>query len=573
MTDNVLNFNVGVLGHVDSGKTSLSKALSTVASTACFDKNPQSKERGITLDLGFSSFTVDLPSTKKEVFKGYSSIQYTLVDCPGHASLIRTIIGGAQIIDLMMLVVDITKGMQTQTAECLIIGQITCSKMIVVLNKVDMIPAEKQGASIDKMKKRMLKTLETTKFADCPIVAVAARPGGPEAPDREAVGITELISTLMESTYLPVRSEDGPFIFSADHCFSIRGQGTVMTGTVLSGRTGINDTVEIPSLGMSKKVKSMQMFRKPVEKIKQGDRAGICVTQFDPTLLERGLVCSPGALVTVHSLIAFIRKIQYYKGAVSTKSKFHITLGHETVMGRLSMFGLLVENGSSSKLLKDFDNINLQDVAFDFSKDYVHQDELSADKEKVGQGVDRTVDTLQFALIELEKPVTCAANALLIGSRLDADVNTSSCRIAFYGRILVAMTDPKYKETILPELKVFKTKTREGLVERATDKYSVIAKNLFKKETNLAAFANFKVTLSTGEKGVIEGGFGQSGKVKIRIPEGLSDDIYQRYSSSGKKKGKNKEDEGGTNETKEGVKVCLSFKRYMYDLKKDMKQS
>ena len=91
----VLNFNVGVLGHVDSGKTSLSKALSTVASTASFDKNPQSKERGITLDLGFSSFTVDVRNeSKKTELAGYEKIQYTLVDCPGHASLIRTIIGG-----------------------------------------------------------------------------------------------------------------------------------------------------------------------------------------------------------------------------------------------------------------------------------------------------------------------------------------------------------------------------------------------------------------------------------------------------------------------------------------------
>jgi len=91
----VLNFNVGVLGHVDSGKTSLSKALSTVASTASFDKNPQSKERGITLDLGFSSFYVDIPEHLTGLDGGrYDTLQFTLVDCPGHASLIRTIIGG-----------------------------------------------------------------------------------------------------------------------------------------------------------------------------------------------------------------------------------------------------------------------------------------------------------------------------------------------------------------------------------------------------------------------------------------------------------------------------------------------
>lgn len=145
----VLNFNIGVLGHIDSGKTSLAKALSSTASTASFDKNPQSKERGITLDLGFSSFQVPIPEHLKQ--HGYDILQFTLVDCPGHASLIRTIIGGAQIIDMMMLVVDVTKGMQTQTAECLVIGEILCEKMVVVLNKVDLLKEEKRDVLIEKV--------------------------------------------------------------------------------------------------------------------------------------------------------------------------------------------------------------------------------------------------------------------------------------------------------------------------------------------------------------------------------------------------------------------------------------
>ncbi|MGH0114727.1 UNVERIFIED_CONTAM: hypothetical protein FKN15_043654 [Acipenser sinensis] len=163
-TSSTLNFNIGVLGHIDSGKTSLAKALSTTASTAAFDKNPQSKERGITLDLGFSSFTVDLPIHLKEQCgqAGYERLQVTLVDCPGHASLIRTIIGGAQIIDLMLLVVDVMKGVQTQTAECLVIGEMACPRMVVVLNKTDLLPAAKRQGAIDKMSKRLHKTLENT---------------------------------------------------------------------------------------------------------------------------------------------------------------------------------------------------------------------------------------------------------------------------------------------------------------------------------------------------------------------------------------------------------------------------
>ena len=97
---NMLNFNVGILGHVDSGKTALAKAVSTVASTASFDKNPQSQERGITLDLGFSSFCVDIPEHLKRDDDKLDTLQFTFVDCPGHASLIKTVIGGNAILSM-----------------------------------------------------------------------------------------------------------------------------------------------------------------------------------------------------------------------------------------------------------------------------------------------------------------------------------------------------------------------------------------------------------------------------------------------------------------------------------------
>ncbi|XP_063071281.1 selenocysteine-specific elongation factor [Engraulis encrasicolus] len=568
-----LNFNIGVLGHVDSGKTSLARALSSTASTAAFDKNPQSRERGITLDLGFSSFTVDLPQHLEDECRprGYENLQFTLVDCPGHASLIRTIIGGAQIIDLMVLVVDVVKGMQTQTAECLLIGQLTCSRMLVILNKTDLLPSSKRQSAIEKMTKRMHKTLENTRFKDCPVIAVAAKPGGPEAADtEEPQGITELVEVLKQQAFLPQRDASGPLLMAVDHCFSIRGQGTVMTGTILQGAVRINDTVEIPALKVTKKVKSMQMFRRPVSVAMQGDRLGVCVTQFDPKLLERGVVCSPGSLHTLHAAVISAHKIGYFRGTLASRSKFHISLGHETVMGRISFFGsadatVALDSGSGSGPGEEAECAD-----FSFEREYRHQDEYVS-------GPSEGRDPEQWALLEFEKPVTCSANCLVIGSRLDTDIHANTCRLAFHGRLLHGMEEKNYVETTLPRLLISKDKHREGTVERVTDDYTVIGRNLFKKETNLQLFVGLKVSLSTGESGVIEGGFGQSGKVKIRIPEGLKEETKQLL-SGGKKKGKGggKNDVAKEEEPKsdsQPVVIQLCFKRYIFDPKKRMVQS
>ncbi|XP_056885790.1 selenocysteine-specific elongation factor isoform X1 [Takifugu flavidus] len=565
-----LNFNVGVLGHVDSGKTSLARALSSTASTAAFDKNPQSRERGITLDLGFSSFTVDLPDHLRDSGgqKRYDSLQFTLVDCPGHASLIRTIIGGAQIIDLMMLVVDVVKGVQTQTAECLLIGELTCPCMVVVLNKTDLLPPNKRQSAIEKMTKRLHKTLENTRFKDCPVIAVAAKPGGPEAPDtEEPQGVPELIELLKKQTYLPKRDPGGDLLIAVDHCFSIRGQGTVMTGTVLQGSLAINDTVEIPALKVTKKIKSVQMFRKPVSSAMQGDRVGVCVTQFDPKLLERGVVCTPGSLRTLYAAVISARKISYFKGSLATRAKFHITMGHETVMAKVTFFGL-PPAGASENMSDTRPPPCSLETPFNFDREYFYQDEYLTSSGS---------DPEQWALLEFDRPVTCPSLCLVIGSKLDTDIHANACRLAFHGHLLHGFEDKGYAETSLPRLHIYKLKHKEGQVERVTDDYSVIGRNLFKKETNLQLFVGLKVTLSTGESGVIEGGFGQSGKFKIRVPEGLCLETRNLLTSTSKKKGKGGSKGGPANEEEpkhdsQPVSIQLSFKRYIFDPHKKMIQ-
>ncbi|XP_073087220.1 selenocysteine-specific elongation factor isoform X4 [Manis javanica] len=588
-----VNVNVGVLGHIDSGKTALARALSTTASTAAFDKQPQSRERGITLDLGFSCFSVPLPERLRsalpvspeapEAEPGGPLLQVTLVDCPGHASLIRTIIGGAQIIDLMMLVIDVTKGMQTQSAECLVIGQIACQKLVVVLNKIDLLAEGKRQATIDKMTKKMQKTLENTKFRGAPIIPVAAKPGGPEAPETEAPqGISELIELLTSQIFIPARDPSGPFLMSVDHCFSIKGQGTVMTGTILSGSISLGDSVEIPALKVVKKVKSMQMFHMPVTSAMQGDRLGICVTQFDPRLLERGLVCAPESLHTVHAALISVEKIPYFRGSLQTKAKFHITVGHETVMGRLMFF---------SPAPDCFDLEPVLD-SFDFSREYLFQEQYlcrdlapavtdsgEADK-KEAQAPGSRCPRQQWALMEFEKPVTCPRLCLVIGSRLDTDIHANTCRLAFHGVLLHGLEDKNYTESFLPRLKVYKLKHKQGLVERVMDDYSVIGRSLFKKETNIQLFVGLKVHLSTGELGTIDSAFGQSGKFKIHIPGGLSPETKKILTPTFRKRGRAgrgeaaKQEEGAEHsEPAQHVGLSLSFKRYVFDIHKHMVQS
>jgi selenocysteine-specific elongation factor len=199
-----------------------------------------------------------------------------------------------------------------------------------------------------------------------------------------------------------------------------------MTGTVLSGTVKIGDAVEIVGIPQEKKVKSIQMFKHAVPFASQGDRAAICVTNLDAKLIERGTVVTPGSIKAVSAAVALVRKVKYFQKECLSGSKIHITSGHATVLSTVTFFG--------SEELRDLARAavgkNIPDSTFDVRNDFLFDEELRGGGKNAGGPV------LQWALLLFETPVTCQDHSVIIGSRLDLDINTKACRIAFYGRIV-----------------------------------------------------------------------------------------------------------------------------------------
>mmetsp|Transcript_87983 Transcript_87983/g.137886 ORF Transcript_87983/g.137886 Transcript_87983/m.137886 type:complete len:669 (-) Transcript_87983:122-2128(-) len=649
------NVNIGILGHIDSGKTSLCRALSTVTSTAGLDKHPQSQERGITLDLGFSSFSADAPDHFKEA--GYDTLQFCLVDCPGHASLIRTVIGGAQIIDLCALVIDANKGIQTQTAECMVVAEILANQLVIILNKIDMIPAAKRAKTLVSIEKRLRQAFGKSKFSDS--LTFAFTSASPQD-GSDSIGIQELVEVLKGSLTVPKRDLAGPFMFSFDHAFAIKGQGTVLTGTVLSGAVKPGQNVEIPALGEAgkgKKVRSLQMFKQPVQLAGQGDRVAMCVPSLEAKELERGIVVDAKyGLPTLDACICVVNRLTYFKSEVKTKAKFHVSLGHQTVMANAYFFcpmrGRTVAESTESSTAETAERKKKAaesktpslamgcgalvaerqkkwPSSFDFNIDYLHMDDLfqhgapveyensdgdmvklaaaeelgklqfhlngelkreisalrydpnsgrlaDQDNSPLGSTVDSKgviplkdrdrilylldwlahesfvpglaqveEEPLAYALLIFEKPVLCPMGSLLIGSKLDFDIHSPNCRMAFFGRILASM-NPKD----LKALRLLKMKQKVGMLDRVDkqDSCLLICRDMFKADTDMSLFNGLKVSHeATGLEGILEGSYGQEGKFKVRFKQELPLSLDA--------KGNVKGDE----------QIALFFKKYDFD--------
>jgi selenocysteine-specific elongation factor len=504
----ILNINVGILGHIDSGKTSLAKRLSTVASTAAFDKNPQSKERGITLDLGFSAFYIRTPSFLKEKFpenerlNNSDYLQLTMVDCPGHASLIKTVIAGASIIDTIVLVIDAMKGIQTQTTECLILGEILADKIIVALNKSDMINTNEE---LDAKILKLRTAFGFTKFGkDLPVIPVSANPKN-ESPEylNYPKLIDELIMAIVTSINFDkkiVFQNKKDFLFSIDHCFNIKNKGTIVTGTILKGKVSVNDEIYFPELCEKKTVKEMQMFKKSIQKACQGDRVGMLIKNLDSTKIERSIACNDGYVSSIDGGLFLLKKVKFYKGEIKSNQKFYIIIGNQGVMAKCLFFN---KNSTLNKDIIDEKpslletSVNLKNL---YNSEFDNQDVLESK------------DFYTFAFLKFDQKMLIPPEMVALGSKIDFDVSHKSNRIAFYGKLIDTQSEDK--------LKIFKIKNKVGNILRMVDDKTAIVKSLFKKDSNVDDFIGKPVTITESEgkiEGVILSKFGQTGKVKVEF--------------------------------------------------------
>ncbi|MCR5099780.1 MAG: elongation factor Tu [Butyrivibrio sp.] len=289
--------NIGTIGHVDHGKTTLTAAITKVLSErvdgnsavdfANIDKAPEERERGITI----STAHVEYETTKRH---------YAHVDCPGHADYVKNMITGAAQMDGAILVVAATDGVMAQTREHILLArQVNVPYIIVFLNKCDMVDDDEL---IELVEMEVSEALEEYGFEGCPIIkgsALKALEGDQAWGDK----IMELMDTVDEYIPTPERDTDKPFLMPVEDVFTITGRGTVATGRVERGTLHLNDPLEI--LGIKEDVKNtvvtgIEMFRKILDEAQAGDNIGALLRGVNRDEVEKGQVLAKPGSVTCH---------------------------------------------------------------------------------------------------------------------------------------------------------------------------------------------------------------------------------------------------------------------------------
>ncbi len=291
--------NVGTIGHIDHGKTTLTAAITTILSKRGLatakkydeiDAAPEEKERGITINTAHVEY-----STAKR--------HYAHVDCPGHADYVKNMITGAAQMDGAILVVAATDGPMPQTKEHILLArQVGVPRMVVYMNKVDLVD-DPELLDLVEMEIRDLLTFYGFDGANTPIIKGSAT--GALAGDAKWLpSIDELMDAVDNYIPLPPRPVDLPFLMSVEDVFSITGRGTVATGRIERGRIKVGEAVEIVGLipqPLNSVVTGVEMFRKLLDEGEAGDNAGLLLRGIEKKDIRRGMViCKPGS-ITPHT--------------------------------------------------------------------------------------------------------------------------------------------------------------------------------------------------------------------------------------------------------------------------------
>ena len=289
--------NVGTIGHVDHGKTTLTAAITKVLAEqggaqfvdyANIDKAPEERERGITINTAH----VEYETAKRH---------YAHVDCPGHADYVKNMITGAAQMDGAILVVAATDGPMAQTREHILLArQVGVPRMVVFLNKCDMV-YDPELIDLVEMEVRDLLNEYGFEGDDTPIItgsALKALEGDPEYVQK----IKDLMDAVDEWIPTPERDTDKPFLMSIEDVFTITGRGTVVTGRVERGKLNLNDEVEIVGIKPTQKtvVTGIEMFKKSLDYAEAGDNAGVLLRGISREQVERGQVLAKPGSVTPH---------------------------------------------------------------------------------------------------------------------------------------------------------------------------------------------------------------------------------------------------------------------------------
>ena len=285
--------NVGTIGHVDHGKTTTTAAITKVLGSAVdfadIDKAPEERERGITINTAH----VEYETAKRH---------YAHVDCPGHADYVKNMITGAAQMDGAILVIAATDGPMAQTREHILLArQVGVPRMVVFLNKCDMVDDE-ELLELVEMEVRDLLNEYGFEGDDTPIIrgsALKALEGDPKYVE----SIKQLMDAVDEWIPTPTRETDKPFLMSIEDVFTITGRGTVVTGRVERGTLKLNDEVEIVGIKPTQKtvVTGIEMFRKQLDFAQAGDNAGVLLRGISREQVERGQVLAKPGSVTPHT--------------------------------------------------------------------------------------------------------------------------------------------------------------------------------------------------------------------------------------------------------------------------------